>query len=135
MKALRDTLEARLEMALRRESLTPEKLEKALGASAEEVQGALLVLKEHISNVGFPDSPILMWKPGDLPIPELIPFVKRLLAEHAMGTHELAKAMGAKFPKVHRVINILRSQEPKDRFLNLGTPLVPKWFFIPEKCA
>lgn len=131
MKALVDTLDARMELALKRESLTSLQLQKTLRATAEELQEALTRCKAQLLNVGSDVTPVWMWRPGTSRA-EVLAVVQRLLSERPMTTKEMVELLGVKITEIHRVMGILKAKYPRDRLQNMGTSLVPRWFLIPE---
>lgn len=132
MKALADTLAARMELALKRESLTSLQLQKALRVSAEELQEAITRCRAHLLNVGSDVSPTWMWRPGTSRA-EVHGAILRCISERPMTIRELSDLLGVKFSDVYRVIGVLKVKHTHDKRLqNIGTSLAPKWFFIPE---
>ena len=99
----RDQLRAKIEAALMKESLTPQKLAAAIAEPIETVIGELKALRsEHkVYNVGMAESPCWTWRIGDHPRDSrLKPLVKRLIMERPMTARNLADATGASMTRV-----------------------------------
>jgi hypothetical protein len=130
-----EALISRIERALRRETLTLGQLSKTTGAREPDVLEVLgkATLAGQVFNVGSTTHPVWTWKLGDKGSPqELTLVVRRLISERPMTTRQLTDATGARFARVGGVIVNLQRTEPPDRFLNMGTARVGRWFLIPS---
>ena len=122
-------LKRRIEIALTRESLTTDKLARAVGESLDKVVDALRTLRaeSRVYNVGMGDAPLWTWRIGDhTDTQDLKKLVVRLLMERPMTTRELANATGARMSRVGGVM--VDIQRGNYEVINLGHGHTGRWY-------
>lgn len=122
------TLEALIEVALRRESLSADQLAKVVAAPRVVVERAVaeMAAQRFVHNVCDAETPVWTWVVGD--VPELPAAVERLLSERPMPLEALVAATGAPSARVCAVLRALRGS---GRLEDLASGDVEGIWFVP----
>lgn len=132
------TLRERIANALMNESLDTNKLSKSLGEPMDVVAAELASARAEgmVTNIGYDDEPLWVWRPGDsIDTPTLKKMVRRLLTERPMWIKDLIKLTGARASRVDGVMTELkRTERLGDAAGGMGRPGRPeaKMYYIPS---
>jgi len=131
------TLRDRIANTLMTETLDTNKLSKALGEPVDVVAGELAKARADgsVTNIGYDDAPLWVWKPGDgIDTPSLKKMIRRRSSERPMWIKDLIHLTGARPSRVDGVMTeIKRNEKLVDMAGGAGRPGRPeaKLYFLP----